>query len=205
MGMFVECRSPRFSFSVTVHHFVHGCDCDPLPCLWVCLYVSGAVGAYSITGVPYLLTLLVKFQPQTALLMLSSRKLTPPLANRCKSFNRHALIGSRPRRELVGCSAVGTMADGATAVAAPVVLVHNNKLVPCDSTSGQWLATAPRGDHISSLHYCCMTVAKSEPYSVADESTSSKGLMGIPTASHLSRIGCLQVPAAACLGLGQGC
>lgn len=28
---------------------------------------------------------------------------------------------------------------------APVVLVHNSQVVPCKVTSGQWLATAPRG------------------------------------------------------------
>lgn len=28
---------------------------------------------------------------------------------------------------------------------APVVLVHNSQVVPCEATSGQWLAMAPRG------------------------------------------------------------
>lgn len=47
------------------------------------------------------------------------------------------------KRRLARCGAASTMSS--TAIAAPVVLLHNSEVVPCDATSGQWLTTAPRG------------------------------------------------------------
>jgi hypothetical protein len=61
---------------------------------------------------------------------------------------QRALLLSTPRvprhRRLL--SIMAQSGSSSTAVGtAPVVLVHDSQVVPCEATSGQWLATAPRG------------------------------------------------------------
>lgn len=45
-------------------------------------------------------------------------------------------------------AAMSSSQSTATAVAAPIVLVHNGTVEPCDAASGKWLTTAPRGARI---------------------------------------------------------